>query len=78
MAQAFIDPLIGVVDGLNTLFQTPRPYISGSVTVFVNGIAALAVNDDGWTESSDNISITLKEAPRVGDVPSAYYKPKLF
>jgi hypothetical protein len=64
---------IGPVNGVNKVFVTAKPYIAGSVTVFLNGISDIAGNEDGHVELG-NSTIELKVAPLVGDVVQVFYR----
>lgn len=67
------EQLIGIVDGVNRIFTTSAPYISGSISVFVNGI-----KESGFVKTNET-TITLDEAPsNVGftDKIEAIYSPK--
>ena len=52
------EQLIGNVNGSNKIFQTSVPYVSGKISVFVNGI-----KEHYFTEISEN-QIELDEAPK--------------
>jgi hypothetical protein len=67
-----IEIAVGLVDGINNLFQTTNPYIFGSTQVFINGLITVPLNADGWVEVPPSV-IILNEAPRVGDVVQVYY-----
>lgn len=54
----------GTVNGSNAVFTTASNYISGSVTVFLNGLAQSPTTD--YTESAVN-QITFVVAPLTGD-----------
>lgn len=70
----FIRRLEGVTNGFNKLFETPTPYLAGSVMVFLNGILLEKNLDDGWSEGG-NRKISMKVAPLADDVLEAYYIP---
>jgi hypothetical protein len=72
MTGPVIEVATGLVDGVNTLFQTTNPYLTGSTRVFIDGLTTVAINADGWSEVPPSV-IVLKEAPRVGDVVQVYY-----
>lgn len=75
MSVAFIEPMYGLVDGVNQIFQTKNEYMPGTLRVFVNGVVYYGPFDDGWTELGDR-KIRMKIAPVVGDVIQAYYVPR--
>lgn len=62
----------GVVDGVNTLFETSQDYEPGSLMVFVNGLCRPANADNGWEEYLAS-SFTMKEPPLPGDIIMAQY-----
>lgn len=73
-----IQPLLGAIDGSNQVFDTPAPYVPGSVRVFINGQLKTKDLVDGWTELGGT-KVRLKEPPQVlsgyADVVQAYYIP---
>lgn len=73
-----IEPLHGLVDGTNVIFETNVPYLAGSVRVFVNGQLKTKALQDGWVELGGK-KIRMLEAPkafpRFPDVLQAYYIP---
>lgn len=73
MAQiSHIEVMLGAVNGVNDVFQTSVPYVSGSVRVFVNGQLKRADFVDGWIELGyDKVRLAL--APEVGDALQAYF-----
>jgi hypothetical protein len=50
--------LNGAVDGVNKVFATSCPYLSGNINVFVNGLKEIH-----FAESSDT-TITMEEPPK--------------
>lgn len=72
IVRPIIEPLLGVVNGTNKLFETTAPYVPNSVVVFLNGQAKVREHDDGWEELGHK-RIRLKEAPHVDDDVMAYY-----
>lgn len=69
-----IENLIGVVDGLNTTFTTPSPFVSGTLKVIVNGLVYDSSDDYfGWTEVNEE-EITMLNAPLTGYVLQAFYQ----
>lgn len=64
MSFPHFEPLIGVVDGVNTTFYTSVPYRPLSTAVFLNGQLKRADFEDGWSEVDPAAGrIDLKEAP---------------
>jgi hypothetical protein len=55
----------GTVNGSNTVFTTAATYVSGKISVYVNGIRQKKTTD--YTESSTT-TITFTTAPSTGDV----------
>lgn len=70
-----IEKLSGVTNGFNTIFETSRGYVAGSVRVFVNGIVNEGSLVDGWKELG-NKRIAMNEVPRPTDILQAYYIPQ--
>jgi len=65
--------LSGSVDGINRVFATSFPYVSGKIDVYLNGLKEVY-----FVESSDT-AITLDEAPKNDGFPDrieAYYTLK--
>jgi hypothetical protein len=61
----------GAVDGANFTFTTSRPYIAGSVSVYLNG---LLMSRDSWQElPSPSSTVTLLAAPLAADVVQVSY-----
>ncbi|MHC1775724.1 MAG: hypothetical protein AB9834_09955 [Lentimicrobium sp.] len=50
--------LQGAVDGVNRVFATSAPYLSGNINVYLNGLKEIH-----FTESSD-MTITLEDPPK--------------
>jgi hypothetical protein len=64
----------GSIDGVNTTFQTPTPYIEGTLAVFLNGQLKRQDFEDGWQETNPGIGIfDLNIAPIDGDVVQTFY-----
>lgn len=66
LTQEIIEPAIGIVDGVNVAFKTSRPYLPGSLTVFLNGILQDKTNTfyTGWVETNPATGdVTLTTAP---------------
>ena len=53
----------GAIDGVNTTFTTTRPYVAGTLMVFVNGI--LQAPTDDYAESPPTV-FTMVSAPSSG------------
>ncbi len=58
---------VGIVNGVNLIFETPVPYKPGSLAVFLNGQVKVPTRDDGFVERGGT-EFEMKEAPQVGDV----------
>ena len=54
----------GAIDAINTTYTTASLYRFNSTEVFVNGIAL--VRGTGFTESNDQLTLTLTAAPTIG------------
>lgn len=61
----------GDVDGVNRTFQTNQPYISGSLQVFINGIAQSQLVDESGAGSG---VFELDTAPLIGDDITVQYQ----
>lgn len=66
-------PAIGVVDGVNKVFETASDYRPGTVVPFLNGQAqpTMLASEDGGKQ------FTLTDAPKAGDDVVTYYIPIL-
>lgn len=73
MAFSVFRNLTGLVDGVNTVFQTPVPYVPGSVRVFLNGQLKRSDLGDGWVELGYD-KVQLNFAPEVSDVVQVYFR----
>lgn len=74
MSDSVFEVPSGVVDSVNTLYVTSRPYRVGSLSVYLNGQLKRPAFDDGFLETSPSSGqFTMKEAPRVGDDVQVYY-----
>jgi hypothetical protein len=67
-----IEKLQGAVNDINVTFETSRPYITGSVKVFRNGLVGLEPLTDGWSELGGT-RVRLDEVPKTGDILQVYY-----
>ena len=72
MSSPVIEKLSGTANGFNTIFETSRGYIAGSVRVFINGIVGEGSLTDGWKELGGK-RIAMNEPPRPTDILQAYY-----
>jgi hypothetical protein len=72
MSCPIIEKLSGTANGFNTIFETSRGYVPGSVRVFVNGIVGEGSLTDGWKELG-NKRIAMNDPPRPTDILQAYY-----
>jgi len=73
MAQSLLRVLVGAVNGTNQVFQTPYPYVPGSVRIFVDGQLKREDFADGWIELGYD-KVQLKIAPISGSVVQAYFR----
>jgi hypothetical protein len=71
---AVIEVALGVADGMNQVFQTPRPYVPGSVQVFIDGQLQRVDYDDGWIELGGR-KFQMKIAPVADSDVQVYYRP---
>lgn len=70
MSRAVFEPMVGVINGFNKIFETSQAYIAGSVAVTNN----IILGHDQFRELG-NKRIELVEAPQPGDEPRAWYRP---
>lgn len=69
-----IEPADGVVNGVNVIFRTSRPYRPGTLRVFRNGNLNRQDLTDGWIELGSS-KVRLNEAPKTEDIIQLYYIP---
>lgn len=74
MQMAVMEPLIGIVNGINRDFRTSAPYISGTLIVFLNGVALQEDVEGGWVELGSG-RLRMNEAPITGDAIQVYFRP---
>lgn len=60
----------GLINGTNTVFTTPQPYIAGSLQVYINGLAQSQLVAETTPTSG---TFTVTPAPLTGDVINVYY-----
>lgn len=74
LQQEIIEPAIGVVDGVNTLYKTSRPYVPGSLTAYLNGLLQERTSPTGWVETNPTTGdVTLSFAPQeLDDIQFGY------
>lgn len=65
--------LAGDVNGMNEVFRTPVPYVSGSVAVFLNGQLLEQDPPSGWQELGGT-RVRVFPAPQPGDVVQAFFR----
>ena len=74
MAEPFLELAIGPINGINTVYETSRPYLPGTTAVWVNGDLHVQANEDGWIETSPQDGVfSMKEAPEVDDVIQIFF-----
>lgn len=74
MSQPKFENLSGIINGINTVFSTSKPYIKESLTVFLNGFALQNIGNVNWIETSPVTGIiTLANPPNIGDELKAFY-----
>lgn len=69
-----IEVTVGVVDGINRIFEVSTDYKTDSVVVFLNGVSKVQQFSDGWVEMGMR-RIRLNRPPKSGDVVFAYFIP---
>lgn len=86
MALPRIDKASGVVDGVNRYFNTPNPYVPGTLVVMINGRQLDRVLENGWIERDPAAGLfEMLKAPLPpqgssddpGDLVTAYYENAL-
>lgn len=60
-------------DGVNQVFWTTYDYVSGTVSVWRNGVRVVASWDTGYEELGGR-QVRFREAPGAGDSLSAQYE----
>ena len=68
-----LEEAIGAIDGVNTSFFTPTPYLAGSVRAYYNGQLLLEDCVFETNPTTGAVEFTYVEAPRVGDVLQFFY-----
>lgn len=65
---AFVDGEVpaGSINGINLVFTTSSPYVSGSTHLYLNGLRQRIGGSFDYTESGSD-TITMVSAPQVGD-----------
>lgn len=66
-------PLTPAPDGVNRIFWTDFDYISGTVSVWRNGVRLVSDWDTGYEELGAR-QVRFREAPLAGDSLSAKYE----
>lgn len=61
-------------DGVLTAFSTSQPYKLGTVSIWKNGVRKIQGWEDGFS-APGGTTITMSEAPLVGDSLQAQYEP---
>ena len=69
------EQLVGLIDGNNVIFQTAGTYISGKISVYLNGLRQRMGVDMDYVELSDT-QIEMNNAPLPGDTIHADYLKK--
>lgn len=67
------EPLTPAPDGVNRIFWTGGDYLSGTVSVWRNGVRVVADWDTGYEELGSR-QVRFREAPLAGDSLSAQYQ----
>jgi hypothetical protein len=68
-------PLTPAPDGVTQIFWTSVEYISGTVSVWRNGVRLVASWDTGYEELG-NRQVRFREAPLIGDSLTAKFERK--
>lgn len=64
---------LGVVNGINTVFETGERYVAGTLQVWVGGFLLEPSGAQGWQELNST-SFQLTQAPIIGQVVRVYYR----
>lgn len=64
--------LIGIIDGNNKEFKTLNTYISGHITIYLNGLKQRIGEQNDFVEVSGD-TIAFEQAPLPGDIIVADY-----
>lgn len=72
MPQLIVEPLTGIIDGVNTTFSTSGTYTPGTIKVFLNGQLKRKEFDDGFIELGGT-QIQMKIPPEPMDDLQARY-----
>lgn len=69
MSEPVLAEAIGVIDGINTDFETPSPYITGTLYAYLNGVLIRSSDYNGPIELGGN-SVRMKVPPVLGPTPN--------
>lgn len=73
MANKFVEA-IGLIDGFNRDFETPTPYVAGTLNAFRNGRLVTKVLEDGFNELVPSTgTFRMKVAPELDDTLFCFY-----
>lgn len=75
MASSRIEPVSGVVNGVNRDFTVPTYYRAGSLVVFLNGQQLKRTLDNGWEETDPTLGRFRMKVPPVGPRPGSTDDP---
>lgn len=74
MSNKFIEA-IGTIDGVNRDFETPIPYVTGTLNVFRNGRLVTKILEDGFDELVPSVgTFRMKVAPELDDTLFCFYE----
>jgi len=71
MASHYTRPAVGTINGINTTFDTPAPYKTGTVEVVRNG---QYLKPSAWIELGGT-GVQLADPPVTGDVVLIQFVP---
>lgn len=64
---------IGAVDGVNTVYLTPTPFVANTLIVWLGGLRVQPGNEDGYTENAPT-GFTMAEPPFDGTTVQVWYQ----
>lgn len=73
MSCSFLEKAIGVIDGVNQLFQTPQAYYVGTVRTYLNGVLREPGAPDSGIEQG-GADVLFSTAPLDGDTLHFWFR----
>jgi len=75
MGTSRIEPVSGIINGVNRDFSVPTYYRAGSLVVFLNGQQLKRQLDNGWEETDPTLGRFRMKLPPVGPRPGSTDDP---